>query len=156
MNMSVIVDLQIATSMENIPSQKQIAHWVTTAVQNFQTRAEITIRIVTAEESRILNNTYRNKNNPTNVLSFPFESPIDLDVPLLGDLVICKAIVEKEAREQQKPLLNHWAHLIVHGILHLLGYDHIESTHAAEMETLEINIMKSLGFTNPYQDDENK
>lgn len=101
-------------------------------------------------ESHSLNLTYRGKDKPTNVLSFPFEVPPGMEMSLLGDLVICRQVVEKEAQEQGKPLEAHWAHMVVHGSLHLLGYDHIEDDEAEEMEALETEIMLALGYEDPY------
>lgn len=111
----------------------------------------ITVRCVESEESQQLNHDYRGKNKPTNVLSFPFESPAEFFVPLLGDLVICADVVRIEAQQQNKTVLAHWAHMIVHGCLHLLGYDHINDSEADEMESLEIKILRQLGYNNPYQ-----
>ena len=148
---TVILDLQIATEQQdNLPSEQKIMQWLEVILPQFVDNAEITIRIVDKEESQHLNHTYRNKDKPTNVLSFPFESPIEIEVPLLGDLVICKQVVETEASEQHKSLTSHWAHMIVHGCLHLLGYDHILDEEAEEMENIEIDIMAQLGFDNPY------
>ncbi|QIQ21647.1 rRNA maturation RNase YbeY [Zophobihabitans entericus] len=149
---NIILDLQIVSqNSDNLPTESQITAWLEKILLPFQDTAELTIRIVDEEESRQLNNTYRHKDKPTNVLSFPFESPIEIDIPLLGDLIICKAVVESEALEQHKDLESHWAHMIIHGCLHLLGYDHIEDEEAEEMESLEIKIMQELGFINPYQ-----
>lgn len=148
----IILDLQIASEeTDNLPSKTQIMQWLDVILPQFMDQAEITIRIVDQAESQQLNNTYRHKDKPTNVLSFPFESPIEIDVPLLGDLIICKQVVEAEAQEQHKSLTSHWAHMIVHGCLHLLGYDHILDEEAEEMENIEIDIMRQLGFDNPYQ-----
>lgn len=148
---NIILDLQIACSdLSNIPSEEKIFQWLTVILPQFVEQAELTIRIVDKQESQSLNNLYRHKDKPTNVLSFPFESPIDMETPLLGDLVICKQIVEQEAQEQDKTLESHWAHMIIHGCLHLLGYDHIEENEAEEMESIEIDIMKQLGFADPY------
>lgn len=148
---NIILDLQIASSTtENLPTETQIQQWLAVILPQFIPNAELTIRIVDEQESQQLNNTYRHKNKPTNVLSFPFESPVEIETPLLGDLVICKQIVEKEAIEQEKSAISHWAHMIVHGCLHLLGYDHINDDEAEEMEQLEIEIMKTLGFADPY------
>ncbi|WP_392561805.1 rRNA maturation RNase YbeY [Orbus sturtevantii] len=148
---TIILDLQIATEdQQNLPSKDQISNWLNVILLPFMPNAELTIRIVDEIESQQLNHTYRHKNKPTNVLSFPFESPIEIETPLLGDLIICKKIVEQEAIEQNKPLLSHWAHMITHGCLHLLGYDHIDEAEAEEMENLEIEIMAQLGFNNPY------
>ena len=149
---AIILDLQIATDdNQNLPTEEQITQWLNVILPQFMDNAEITIRIVDEQESQQLNNTYRHKDNPTNVLSFPFESPIEIEVPLLGDLIICKQVVEAEAKEQHKSLTAHWAHMIVHGCLHLLGYDHILDEEAEEMENIEIDIMQQLGFNNPYQ-----
>lgn len=149
---AIILDLQIATDdNQNLPTEEQIIQWLNVILPQFMDNAEITIRIVDEQESQQLNNTYRHKDKPTNVLSFPFESPIEIEVPLLGDLIICKQVVEAEAKEQHKSLTAHWAHMIVHGCLHLLGYDHILDEEAEEMENIEIDIMQQLGFNNPYQ-----
>lgn len=127
--------------------QRALAHEAQT--EDFP-ETEITIRIVDEAESHELNLTYRGKDKPTNVLSFPFEVPEGIELPLLGDLIICRQVVEKEAQEQQISLESHWAHLAIHGTLHLLGYDHIEDAEAEEMEGLETEIMQSLGFEDPY------
>lgn len=148
---NVIVDLQVVSeNTENLPSLEDFQHWATQAVRATEVEPEITVRIVDEEESQTLNRTYRNKDKSTNVLSFPFECPEEVVLPLLGDLVICRQVVEKEAKEQNKPLMAHWAHMTVHGCLHLLGYDHIVDEEAEEMESLETKIMQSLGFIDPY------
>ncbi|HHF3795142.1 TPA: rRNA maturation RNase YbeY [Haemophilus influenzae] len=148
---SVLVDLQIATeNIEGLPTEEQIVQWATGAVQPEGNEVEMTVRIVDEAESHELNLTYRGKDRPTNVLSFPFECPDEVELPLLGDLVICRQVVEREAAEQEKPLMAHWAHMVVHGSLHLLGYDHIEDDEAEEMESLETQIMQGLGFADPY------
>ncbi|MCW9715261.1 rRNA maturation RNase YbeY [Avibacterium sp. 21-594] len=147
----VIVDLQIAVeNSENLPTEQQFQQWATAAVQAENLQPEITIRVVDEAESQSLNATYRGKDYPTNVLSFPFECPEEVELPLLGDLVICRQVVGLEAQEQGKPLMAHWAHMVVHGCLHLLGYDHIEDAEAEEMESLETEIMQDLGFADPY------
>ncbi len=147
----IFVDLQIATeNIENLPTEEQIVQWATAAVQPEGDEVEMTVRIVDEVESHELNLTYRGKDRPTNVLSFPFECPDEVELPLLGDLVICCQVVEREAAEQEKPLMAHWAHMVVHGSLHLLGYDHIEDDEAEEMESLETQIMQGLGFDDPY------
>ncbi len=149
--MSIELDLQLAVEDENgLPSEANFATWLEAAITPFQERAEVTIRIVDSEESHQLNMDYRGKDKPTNVLSFPFEAPPGMELDLLGDLVICRQVVEQEASEQNKPLLAHWAHMVVHGSLHLLGYDHIEDDEAEEMESLETELMQKLGFEDPY------
>ena len=148
---SIFVDLQVATeNIEGLPTEEQIVQWATAAVQPEGDEIEMTVRIVDEAESHDLNLTYRGKDRPTNVLSFPFECPDEVVLPLLGDLVICRQVVEREAAEQEKPLMAHWAHMVVHGSLHLLGYDHIEDNEAEEMESLETQIMQGLGFDDPY------
>ena len=147
----MIIDLQIACEQETgLPTAEQIEQWATAAVQPQSDEVEMTVRIVDEAESHELNLNYRGKDRPTNVLSFPFECPDEVELPLLGDLVICRQVVEREAQEQDKPLMAHWAHMVVHGSLHLLGYDHIEDDEAEEMESLETQIMTRLGFADPY------
>ncbi|MFC2543281.1 MAG: rRNA maturation RNase YbeY [Aggregatibacter sp.] len=147
----MIIDLQIACEEESgLPTAEQIEQWATAAVQPQSDEVEMTVRIVDEAESHALNLNYRGKDRPTNVLSFPFECPDEVELPLLGDLVICRQVVEREAQEQDKPLMAHWAHMVVHGSLHLLGYDHIEDDEAEEMESLETQIMTGLGFADPY------
>lgn len=147
----MIIDLQIACEQESgLPTAQQIEQWATTAVQPQSDEVEMTVRIVDEAESHELNLNYRGKDRPTNVLSFPFECPDEVELPLLGDLVICRQVVEREAQEQDKPVMAHWAHMVVHGSLHLLGYDHIEDDEAEEMESLETQIMTGLGFADPY------
>ena len=147
----MIIDLQIACEQESgLPTAEQIEQWATAAVKPQSDEVEMTVRIVDEAESHALNLNYRGKDRPTNVLSFPFECPDEVELPLLGDLVMCRQVVEREAQEQEKPLMAHWAHMVVHGSLHLLGYDHIEDDEAEEMESLETQIMTELGFADPY------
>ncbi|MDW6092316.1 rRNA maturation RNase YbeY [Vibrio rhizosphaerae] len=149
--MSIVLDLQIAVDeTDGIPSEADFSRWLTAAITPFQAQAEVTIRIVDQAESQQLNCQYRGKDKPTNVLSFPFESPPEVTLDLLGDLVICRQVVEQESNEQHKPLPAHWAHMVVHGSLHLLGYDHIDDDEAVEMESLETEIMLKLGYQDPY------
>ncbi|OEF26268.1 rRNA maturation RNase YbeY [Vibrio rumoiensis] len=149
--MTIELDLQIAVeNTDSLPSEVQLQQWLDSAITLFQPQAEVTIRIVEREESQQLNRDYRGIDKPTNVLSFPFEAPPGIEIDLLGDLVICKQVVETEAKEQGKPLHAHWAHMVVHGSLHLLGYDHIEDEEADEMEGIETEIMQKLGFDDPY------
>jgi probable rRNA maturation factor len=152
------IDLQVACET-NHPAFEKIHYWVSEALkteidEEEKEDIEVCIRIVDKEESQQLNNTYRKKNKPTNVLSF-YYSDDDWDtedIHLLGDLVICAEIVEEEAKEQNKPIEAHWAHLIIHGILHLLEYDHQSDEDAKKMEGLEVEILKKLGYKNPYQE----
>lgn len=149
---SVDLDLQVAVEGFELPSAQEMELWVKTALRDSMDQAELTIRIVDVAESQLLNSTYRGKDKPTNVLSFPFEAPPGIELPLLGDLVVCAAVVKQEAIDQNKPLNAHWAHMVVHGCLHLLGYDHIEDIEAEEMESLETQLIESLGYNNPYQE----
>ena len=147
----VILDLQLACESETgLPDEALFQRWLDAAVIPFQEEAEVTVRLVDEPESHELNLTYRGKDKSTNVLSFPFEAPPGIELPLLGDLVICRQVVEQEAQEQGKPLEAHWAHMVVHGSLHLLGYDHIDDDEAEEMEALETEIMLALGYADPY------
>lgn len=148
-----LIDVQRAVSEMSVPSVAQLKRWAKTTLQQKVPTAELTIRIVDKEEITNLNATYRHKNKATNILSFPFATPlgIECETPLLGDIVICAEVIAEEAQAQQKAILAHWAHMIVHGILHLLGYDHEKEADAEIMEAEEIRILHILGFTNPYQ-----
>lgn len=150
------IDLQNACEAE-IPARENLQNWAQSALvgdaknQNW----EMALRVVDAKEGQEINRDYRGKDYATNVLSFEFELPPglvveDMEMPYLGDLVICAPVVVAEAREQNKDLTAHWAHLLVHGVLHLQGYDHLTDEEAAEMEALEIEILAKLGFENPY------
>lgn len=145
--------VQRAVSNISIPSTAQFKRWAKAVLQEKMANAEVTIRVVDKDEITTLNSTYRHKNKPTNVLSFPFEMPegVELETPILGDIVICAEVIEAEARDQHKPVEAHWAHMVVHGLLHLLGYDHEKDDDAEKMETEEIAILGELGFNNPYQ-----
>ncbi len=151
----VTLDVQIACQAHEVPSEASFELWVEKVLEHLRVTkpVELTIRVVDPVEGLSLNQQYRQKDYATNVLSFPFESPVPLPVELLGDLVICAAVVTHEANSQGKPLLAHWAHMVVHGTLHLLGYDHIEEAEAEHMEQLERDILAALGYPNPYADD---
>ncbi len=148
-----MIEVQQATGAKT-PDESVLVSWAERALQATQAEGDITLRLVDAEESQALNRDYRGKDKPTNVLSFPFDMPEGLPAgampSLLGDIVICAQVVAQEAAEQNKPTDAHWAHMVVHGVLHLLGHDHIEEHEAAQMEALEIDILHGLGFTNPY------
>jgi probable rRNA maturation factor len=147
---TVDVIVQYALSAPNLPSAAQINAWAAAAAFNLN-QMEVVARVVGDAESAQLNQTYRQQSGPTNVLSFPFEPPPGVEVNLLGDLVLCAPVIVREAREQGKPSLAHWAHMIVHGMLHLQGYDHQTDGEAHDMETRECEIMERLGFDNPYE-----
>jgi probable rRNA maturation factor len=148
--MSSILDLQIASKSNNIPSMEQFQLWVNTALSEHHVASELTIRIVDEEESAMLNSKYRKKTGPTNVLSFPVDIDPPFDYPLLGDIVICAPVVSSQAQEYCKDLTAHWAHIVIHGTLHLLGYDHITQEEATKMETLETELLVNLGYPPPY------
>lgn len=144
------ITVQRAISKNTImPSSIKLKRWAKAALAEKIPTAELTIRITDVAEITELNQTYRHKNKPTNVLSFPLEE-IHNEVPLIGDIVICADVVNQEAHEQNKTLDAHWAHMVVHGVLHLLGHDHEKDHDADIMEALEIQILQSLGFANPY------
>lgn len=147
----MVVDIDNA-SAASVPSEDQFQCWALAAAPEGE--AELSIRLVDEAESAELNQTYRHKIGPTNVLSFPCEVPPGVPCTLLGDLVICVPVVEREALEQHKQPEAHWAHMVVHGVLHLRGYDHIEDADAVEMESLEIQILSRLGYPNPYESEE--
>jgi probable rRNA maturation factor len=146
----ISVEVQHATVRQWVPEDGKFLQWASAAAKRED--AELVIRIVDETESAELNEHYRHKAGPTNILSFPFEVPEGVPNQLLGDLVICAAVVEREAREQGKTLEAHWAHMVVHGVLHLQGYDHISESDAAVMEAEEIAILNDLGFPNPYEE----
>lgn len=135
----------------NTPSDEQFAVWANAANTGLTEQVELTIRIVDEVESASLNEQYRKKKSATNVLAFPFEVEKNVGLTLLGDLVICANIVANEARLQAKSEMEHWAHMVIHGVLHLQGYDHINTEQAEKMENLEIQILTILGYSNPYQ-----
>ena len=147
--MTVTVDLQIAFDGE-VPEVEQFQQWAELALAEVTEDCELSVRLVGVQESTELNSTYRGKTGPTNVLSFPFDSPVPIEPRLLGDLIICAPVVETEAKQQNKIVSHHWAHMVVHGCLHLLAYDHIETKEAEQMEALEVTILQSLKIDNPY------
>ena len=147
--MTIEVDVQNATTFQPLPDDSQFSLWVETALRG-KREAELTLRLVDREESRELNSRYRGKDQPTNVLSFPVELPPGIEIPLLGDIVICAPLVGEESEAQDKALPAHWAHLVIHGVLHLLGHDHQDEHEAVEMEAIEVELLASLGFGNPY------
>ncbi|WP_312679228.1 rRNA maturation RNase YbeY [Stutzerimonas nitrititolerans] len=144
------LDLQ-RVSQGEAPGDEDFHRWCELALRQRSADSELTIRLVDEAEGRELNHTWRQKDYATNVLSFPADVPDELlDIPLLGDLVICVPVVAREAAEQGKPLEAHWAHLVIHGCLHLLGYDHIDDAEADEMEALERQLLAELGHPDPY------
>ena len=161
MNTGVSADLQIACKATGVPPKKEIEDWLSRVLAEARSSpagaSEISIRVVDELESRTLNLNYRGKDQSTNVLAFPVDLP-DIGawpegtaIPL-GDLVICAPVVAREAGEQGKDLAAHWSHMLVHGMLHLLGYDHETDVQAETMEALEIRILQAQGVENPYED----
>lgn len=149
--MAITLDLQIATAWPHLPNETDLGSWATAALAGRREDAELTIRMVDEAESARLNRDYRGKEGPTNVLSFPFEPPPGVPpTALIGDLVICAPVVAREAAEQGKAAEAHWAHMVVHGVLHLLGHDHAQEAEARAMEGLETVILSGLGFPDPY------
>ncbi|MDA9007974.1 rRNA maturation RNase YbeY [Porticoccaceae bacterium] len=148
--MTLIVDIQMASASEEAPDPQSIERWIGAAIGNQRESTELSVRIVDAEEGQALNEQFRGSTGATNVLSFPFENESPEPLPLIGDIVICAPVVAKEAREQNKALDAHWAHMMIHGVLHLLGYDHQNENDANLMESLETEIMQGLGFPPPY------
>lgn len=144
------IDLQNDLELPRIPDLTQMTDWVSASLQQDYEQLEQTIRIVDQAESHQLNKAFRHIDKPTNVLSFPADESDYLEYDHLGDLVICASVVEDEAVQQQKDPVAHWAHMVVHGMLHLQGYDHISDQDAEQMESLEIEILARLGHTNPY------
>ena len=153
-NTTLEIDIQYALDKDadqsTLPQTTDFSNWVGAALSGRKEDAQLSIRIVDETESTYLNETYRHKTGPTNVLSFPAEYSTEIPISLIGDIVICAPIVVKEARAQGKDTLAHWAHMTIHGTLHLLGFDHDNDNNAEKMESIEIDILKQLGFDNPY------
>lgn len=149
--MSLLLELQRASQAGDLPADDAFRHWAEAALEENE-EAELVIRLVDEAESQQLNRDYRGRDRPTNVLSFAFEPPPGVPSAHLGDLVICAPVVAREARQQRKPLLNHWAHMVVHGILHLRGFDHQVSAEAERMEARERRILAGLGIPDPYRE----
>jgi probable rRNA maturation factor len=144
------IGVQRASRGWAVPEGRALRRWARAALTGRRTEAALTVRIVGEEEGAALNARFRGKNGPTNVLSFASEGIEAIDPAFLGDVVICAPLVIHEAHEQRKAVQAHWAHLVVHGVLHLLGFDHDRPAQAAQMEGLEIEILARLGFSDPY------
>lgn len=150
------IDIQRVYKSAGQPDRKQIKAWIGAALEGSEQSQHCVVRIVDIAESAELNQHYRHKQGPTNILSFPFVLPEGIEdlnddgVNYLGDLVICAPVVEQEALEQNKALEHHWAHIVIHGILHLMGYDHIDDAEAEQMESKEIAVLEKLRISNPY------
>ncbi len=135
----------------NLPADDDFQGWVEACLRARRDEAEVVIRVVDSAEIRALNMQYRQKDMPTNVLSFPSDLPEIVASSLLGDIVICASVVADEAQAQGKSLEAHWAHMVVHGVLHLIGYDHIAEEEAQQMERLECSILSTVGVADPYE-----
>ena len=149
--MSSDIEIENVSAIDSVPSEELIIKWANLALDNKHKDAEICLRIVDLDEGQYLNKEWRNKESATNVLSFPVGETIEHAPNLLGDIVICAPIVEEEAHQQNKETDAHWAHLVIHGILHLQGYDHVAEKDAAKMEKKEIQILQEIGYSNPYE-----
>ena len=146
------IEIQQETTSDDVPDSGQLQTWVNAALKDYPDDTELVIRIVDKHEISQLNEHYRAKSGPTHILSFPFDAPDYIESKLLGDLVVCAPVLAEEALEQHKTLDHHWAHIIVHGVLHLLGYDHVEDNEAELMEAKEIEILAQLNIDNPYNE----
>ncbi len=149
--MPVVIDIDNGSGSDDVPDPSTMRSWILAALtREYKDDAELAVRLVDVAEMTSLNHRYRGRDGATNVLSFPAELPAGVDIPLLGDLAVCVPVVTAEALEQGKTPAAHWAHLLVHGTLHLLGYDHSNDADAQIMETLETSIVTALGFPPPY------
>ena len=146
------LEVQYALDADGVPARRDFQRWALAALQPLERSVELVIRIVDAQESRQLNRQYRAQDKATNVLSFPFEPPPAVESHHLGDLVICAPVVRQQAHEQHKQEQYHWAHMVVHGVLHLRGYDHQNEEDASEMEALEKRVLNQLGVPDPYRE----
>ena len=157
--MTITVEVSIADDLiseigesgdDDVPEPGLLQTWAAAAYLD-KIPAVASMLVTTSDEIQKLNKQYRDKDKATNVLSFPMQSPEEVDICLLGDIVLCASVIKQEAEQQSKTSLAHWAHMVVHGMLHLQGYDHIENDEAEAMERLEIKILKQLGFDDPYE-----
>ncbi|MCG6937477.1 MAG: rRNA maturation RNase YbeY [Gammaproteobacteria bacterium] len=152
--MTLSVDISVSENIQagndDVPEPAQIQNWAKAAYLN-DVPAVASLMVTDADEMQQLNLQYRAQDKPTNVLSFPMQAVLEDEVLLLGDIALCAPVINQEARQQAKPEMAHWAHMVVHGMLHLQGYDHIDNAEAEEMEHMEIEILAQLGFDNPYQ-----
>ena len=148
--MSIELDFENGSDSQ-VPSLAFFQKWVAAALEDIRHNAELSMRIVDEAEMIELNHQYRDKQKSTNVLSFPADIPPELEINLLGDIAICAPVIEREASEQGKALEAHYAHMAIHGVLHLAGYDHIDEADAEQMEALEIDVLSRLGYSNPYE-----
>ena len=151
--MKYYIDIQHACEDPSPVTDEILGNWATLALTPYRDAAELTLRCVDLEEITHLNHMYRKQNKATNVLAFPASYPkdVELEYPMLGDVIICPAILMQESITLEKTLTAHWAHIVIHGVLHLLGYDHIKEDEAEIMQSIEIQLLAELGFNNPYE-----
>lgn len=156
--MTYHIDIQNAANSPIPLTNNEITAIAIRALKEHLSDAELTIRFVNQDEMIELNHTYRQQNKTTNVLAFPFKQPpgVELDCPLIGDVIICPDVLEFESNQLNKPLKAHWSLIIIHGILHLLGFDHIKDSDAEVMQSFEIKLLAELGYNNPYELEENE
>jgi probable rRNA maturation factor len=147
----LLVDIQTACA-DPAPEVEDIRRWIAASLEGRRSSAEVSVRLVSESEMAELNQRYRGQTGATNVLSFPAALPDGVEHPLLGDIVICPAVVNREARQQNKTAQQHWMHMLVHGSLHLIGFDHVEESDALTMEALEREILQAQGYPCPYGD----
>ena len=145
------IELQLACPIASVPGSTEIQSWAASVTEALGLSGDLCLRVVDEQESCALNSRYRDRPEPTNVLSFPVELPPGVKAAIIGDLAICAPVVEREAREQGKEVRAHWAHMVVHGILHLAGHHHETPSRAQAMEALEVELLAALGFSSPYQ-----
>ena len=150
--MAIEIEFSVSEDIDEtvLLSEENFQHWAQASYQGSE-NVIVSFQIVSSDEMQSLNKNYRGKDKPTNVLSFPMEVPVEVGIDILGDLALCHEVIKSEAKEQGKSAEAHWAHMVVHGMLHLQGYDHIEDDEANVMEAKEIEIMNGLGFENPYK-----
>lgn len=150
--MTYHIDIQNATEAPLPLTENELTNLAELALRDHQHDAELTIRLVDSEEMIYLNSTYRKQNKVTNVLAFPCSLPdnIELDCPLLGDIIICPEVLLTESQQFNKSLTEHWSLIVIHGVLHLLGYDHIKDDDASVMQSIEVKLLTEIGYANPY------
>jgi len=148
--MAITVNIENTSGSDEVPDPSRMRRWISAALKPHKKDAQLSVQIISDEEMIHFNSQYRGKPYATNVLSFPADIPDFIDLPLLGDILVCATVVSREAREQRKTPDAHWAHMLVHGCLHLLGFDHEDDEDAQEMEALETTIITGLGFPPPY------
>ena len=153
--MTIDVDVQFVAQSSQIPDRQSIKMWARTVLADHNKDTELVIRVVDEDEGIELNKKWRQSDSPTNVLSFPVSDIEAINHNILGDIIICAPVVVREARKQGKSNDAHWAHMVIHGVLHLLGHDHITKEDAGIMETLETDILANLGYADPYTNLEN-